>query len=119
MIKKRTLITFIFFAITTALFSQSQTDEKKSNNSIEKSVPKAIINYKTPQKVDKFIEKINELTNGDDLLTERVVFEISQIKTTNINKVVNDKEFNNLTAEIKKTAIKESEVIDIIQILNK
>jgi len=119
MIKKRTLITFIFFAFSIALFSQSQTNEKNSNTSVEKASPKAVINYKTPQKVDKFIEKINELTNGDERLTEQVVFKISQLKTTNIKVIVSDNEFNNLSVIRKKEAIRESEVIDLIQILKK
>lgn len=92
-----------------------------SKNTIaqSKATPSATITYKTPPKADPFLEKIKEFTDADDLLTEKVIYQIDHTKTQRITKVVSDEEFEALTATQQLTAIKESEVVAIVNNLKK
>tara|TARA_B100000809_G_scaffold172593_1_gene169863 strand:+ start:283 stop:609 length:327 start_codon:yes stop_codon:yes gene_type:complete len=105
---------FIATFILILLFSVSFKVAAQDN-----SQPEALATYKTPQKANPLIEKINDLTGNDDLLTEQVVFEIRKNQTTKIKRMVTDNDFNNLSEELKKEAIKQSDVIVIIKSLKK
>ena len=113
--KKSNLITILILSIVCLLplLGSAQNDTQHQNG------PQAVINYKTPQKINPLIEKVNELTDGDAILTELVIYEISKIKTTNIHRVVQDEDFNDLSSQLKKEGIKQSEVIEIINRLKK
>lgn len=94
--------------------TQKNSEEKVQTKSSEVSEPKAVITYKTSQKSNPLIQKINELTTGDEMLTEKVIAYIQQSNTKIIKQVVSDNEFNFLSTELKQEAIKESEVMVIM-----
>ena len=48
----------------------------------KESQSEVLTTYKTPKKANLLIEKINELTGNDDILTEQVVSEIRKNQTT-------------------------------------
>jgi hypothetical protein len=74
---------------------------------------------KTQKLPNPLILKINELTNGNDLLTEKVVAYINQTNIKKIKRVVSESEYNLLSNDMRQEVIKESEVIRIINLLNK
>lgn len=106
------------------LNAQTTTTQKNSDVNSEKSTsetsqPKAVITYKTSLQPNQLIIQINEITKGDEALTEKVIAFIHQTNTTTIKRVVNDNDFKSLSAEMKQEAIKESDVIIIINQLKK
>ncbi len=108
------IILFFSLICLLPLLGSSQTNDQPSP-----TVPRAVVTYKTLPKTNLFIEEIKELTDADDLLTEEVISEIRKTKSTKIKHVVTADEFNNLSAELQKEVIKESEVIAIIETLKK
>lgn len=81
--------------------------------------PKATVTFKNPKPINPFIKQINDLTNGDDNLTEKVIYKINQTKTTTIRRMVSDDKFEVLSKNEQKEAIKQSEVLVIINQLKK
>lgn len=60
------------------------------------------------------ISDVNELAEGDDILTEMIVAEIYKTRKTKVYQVVKDMNFDSLPDETKRKSIKESEIISII-----
>ncbi|HBF87768.1 MAG TPA: hypothetical protein DDX39_03920 [Bacteroidales bacterium] len=112
---KSGIITFFFSCIFNSAIVAQQLDE---NLQIQ-SEPKAVVNYKTSPQINPLISQVNELAGGNDELTERVIFQIRQTKNTAIRRIVLDNEFETLSEELKKDAIKQSEVVEIINRLKK
>lgn len=107
------VLSFFFSIMCSSLSAQEQ-------NGVSQTLePQAIVTYKMPQKINSFIEQIKELTEGDDNLTEQVIYKIRQIKNSSIKRVIVDEEFDVLSSEMKKEAIKQSEVMEIIEQLKK
>ena len=107
------IIIFGLFFMSISVYSQ-QTAEL--GNLPE---PKATVTFKSPMQINPFIKQINDLTNGDDNLTEKVIYKINQTKNTTIRRIVSDDKFDLLSETEQKDAIKQSEVKEIIEILKK
>ena len=119
-----TIFALLCFVGMEQLNAQTTTTQKNSEGNVqttsnEVSEPKAVITFKTSQKSNPLIQKINELTNGDEILTEKVIANIQQTNTVKIKRVVSDNDFKSLSTELKQEAIKESDVIIIINQLRK
>jgi hypothetical protein len=112
MIKTVIILSLTFFSI--ASFSQTKDSLK-----IQEKHPSATVTYQTQPKVNLFIEKINAFTEGDDNLTERVIYKINKDNNEVIRRVVSDLYYLKLTEEQRKEAIKESDLIEIIEQLKK
>lgn len=101
---------------------KAQATQSKTNSNTEFSnekAPQANVTYKTIQKTNKLIEQVNILAKGDDVLTEKTIFQIQNTKKSAIKRIVADNEYILLSKEIQQEAIKESEVINIINQLKK
>ncbi|MBN2776378.1 MAG: hypothetical protein JXR36_01970 [Bacteroidales bacterium] len=104
--------------LVNCVFAQSQnTLSDKQNVENQKSTvmePSAVVSYRTPRTISPMILKVNELTNGDDVLTEKVVAEIYKQKNISIKDVISDEDFSKMSVGEQAICISESEVIQII-----
>jgi hypothetical protein len=121
---KITIFSLLLFAGMVQLNAQTTTPQKGTVSTDQKTseketTPQAVVHFKVQPLVNPFILKINELTEGDDVLTEKVIAQIQQSNSIIIKRVVSDSEFNSLSTELKQEAIKESEVIKIVNQLKK
>ncbi len=110
-------ICFIAISCINAQTAESNPNRKEDFSSQKN--PQAKIIYKSQQKPSQLIEQVNILTNGDDVLTEKTIFEIRKLKSTTILRIVSDNEYIQLSKELQQEAIKESEVVKIINQLKK
>ncbi len=113
----------VLFSVQTALGQTSvkQTDCKQTDTEqiSDNSGPKATVTYKTPRNVNPMIIKVNDLTNNDDKLTEKVIAEIYKLKKNKIKDVVTDKKYLKMTDDEKSVCISEGEVLKIINRIKK
>ncbi len=108
---------FTFFLSLIILFA-SLSYGQNNDNKVE---PQVTVTFHTTPKINPVIEQVNILTDYDEILTEMVIEQmyINRNRNTKITSIVSDKEFNNMKEEQKYNAIKESEVIEIINLLKK
>lgn len=111
MMKQLLILVLLLFSIS--IYSQQKTVLETQ------SAPKATVTFKNIKRINPFIKQINDLTNGDDNLTEKVIYKINQTKNTTIRRMVSDDKFDLLSETEQKEAIKQSEVKEIIEILKK
>lgn len=105
--KNKSIFLIMLFFQLTIFCSYSQTEIKTEN---------VIISYKkTPPEESIISKQINELTNYDHALTEKVFKEL-YLKNPDrkISKVYADEEFEKLSETDKKTSIKKTKIIQII-----
>lgn len=81
--------------------------------------PKVTVTFKSSMHINPFIKQINDLTTGDDKLTEKVIYKINQTKNKAIRRMVSDDKFELLSKAEQDEAIKQSEVKEIIEQLKK
>jgi hypothetical protein len=104
--------------LANCVFAQSQnasTDKQSVQN--QKSItkePSAVVSYQTPRTISPMILKVNELTNGDDVLTEKVIAEIYKQKNIKIKDVISDDDFRMMSVGEQAICVSESEVNTII-----
>lgn len=80
--------------------------------------PYAVVTFsKTPTKSPLLVTVLN-LCNNDELLTEKVILEISKEKQTKNMRIVNETEYNALRENEQTNAICESHIQAIINRLN-
>jgi len=106
MMKQIFILVLLLFSIS--IYSQEKTVLETH------SEPKATVTFKNPKQINPFIKQIHNLTNGDDNLTEKVIYKINQTKPTTIRQMVSDDKFELLSKTEQKKAIKQSEVLVII-----
>ncbi|PLX06575.1 MAG: hypothetical protein C0596_14730 [Marinilabiliales bacterium] len=111
----RELITIFIIAgsifITQNVFAQSVSANENQ------SKPTATVTFNTPRTVSPMVIKVNELTGGDDVMTEKVIAEIYNRKDIKVDNVLSDEDFERLSDEDKKDCISEAEVLIIIESL--
>ena len=104
--------------LVNCVFAQSQnTMSDKQNVENQKSTvkePSAVVSYRTPRTISPMIQKVNELTGGDDVLTEKVIAEIYKQKNISIKDVISDDDFSKMSVGEQAICVSESEVIQII-----
>lgn len=105
---------FLFLILIAWQFSFSQKT-LESFNDAGSSAPTATVSYKTKPRVSLLIRQVRELTQQDESLTEKVIYKINKDNEQNIRRVVPDSEYSNLSEAQKKEAIKQSDVLVIIE----
>lgn len=106
---------FLLFLILIAWqFSFSQKTVEPFNDA-SSSAPTATVSYKTKPRVSLLIRQVRELTQQDESLTERVIYKINNDNNQSIRRIVADAEYLNLSESQKKEAIKQSDVLVIIE----
>ncbi len=113
------VILFIGIQQLSAQSTSSSTSIAKGNCvdvSPDYEGPRATVTFKTQsrQSVSPLIKKINEFTNQDHLLTEKVVIELRSRGDLSEMKIMKDADYLKLSEKARMNAIKESEVIEII-----
>lgn len=91
-----------------AMLATPQVESTKANTT------NTVIRYNVSHKPNLLILQISELTEGNEVLTEKVIAIIQQSKPRVIKRVVLENEFNLLSEELKLEAIKKTDVINII-----
>jgi len=76
--------------------------------------PSMTITYLTPKHINPIIEQVMELVDGDELITEEVIYQLSVTKNSSFNGLVEDAEYDLMTEEQRKDLVKKSEVMKII-----
>ncbi len=100
---------FLSLIILLASVSYGQNNETKVE-------PQATVTFHTTLKVNPVIEAVNKLTDYDEILTEMVIEQMYINRNTKITNVVSDDEFNKMKEEDRYSVIKESEVMEIINL---
>ncbi len=113
------LITIFFIGISSIMAQTTQSNHNNKTEATSQKAPQAIVTLKTLKKPNQLIEQVNILTKGDDVLTEKTISEIRKTKNTSIIRIVSDTEYDKLTIEMQHEAIKESEVVKIINQIKK
>lgn len=93
---------------------KTQSENLQHSSTADEGNPIAVVTFKTNRTVSPLIEQINKLTNYDEVLTEKVIYQLSMIKNQSFNAVVKDEDYETLTIEVQQSALKESEVREII-----
>ncbi len=107
---KKFKITFLFSFLMLLTFNLSAQTEQNTQE------PQVTITFKTTPKTNPVIEQVNKLTDYDDNLTEMVIEQMYINRNTKITSIVSDEEFNNMKEEDRNSVIKESEVMEIINL---
>jgi len=107
--------TMLFFGAA----AQTSTLQKEAVVSPQVESTKAnttntVIRYNVSHNPNLLILQISELTEGNEILTEKVIAIIQKSKPRVIKRVVLENEFNLLSEELKLEAIKKTDVITII-----
>jgi len=90
------------------IMAQCQT--KKS----EVKEPTLTVTYLTPVKINPLIEQVKLLVDGDENLTEEVIYQLRLSQNRNIKGMVSDEEYENMSDEQRSELVKESDVIQVI-----
>jgi len=107
--KKLKFIFMFLFAILFSFYSYSQ------ENIIEQSTtPQASFVFKTPVQKNTLIEQVNLLTNYDEQLTEKVIYQLYLNNNFQEFSIITDEKYENLNEKQKLFFVKESEVKQII-----
>ena len=121
--RMKNLMMLVILLIGIQQLSAQSTNSKTSSikgNCVDVSPdyegPRATVTFKTQsrQNVSPLIKKINEFTNQDHLLTEKVIIELRSRGDLSEMKILKDADYLKLSEKARMNAIKESEVIEII-----
>lgn len=121
--RMKNLMMLVILLIGIQQLSAQSTNSKTSSikgNCVDVSPdyegPRATVTFKTQSRqiVSPLIKKINEFTNQDHLLTEKVIIELRSRGDLSEMKILKDADYLKLSEKARMNAIKESEVIEII-----
>ncbi len=77
--------------------------------------PVAVVKSSAPRKVSNLILEINNLTNGDDALTEKVIAVLCKHRQVPVDRIVSDEEYERLPEKDKAVCVKQSEINEILK----
>lgn len=101
-------------ALIVSSYNSSYSQETNTGN----EEPYAVVTFsKTPTK-SLLMSTVLNLCNNDELLTEKVIFEINKEKQTKNMRIVNESEYNAMGEIEQSNAICESHIQGIINRLN-
>ena len=113
-------ITLLFTCLMSGFSQTVETKNTTSKTEVSQQAgPRAVVTFKTSYKPNPIIQEVNQLTNHDDVLTERVITKIRKTTNKQIKQIVDDKKYELLMPDEKIISIKKSKVIEIINTLRK
>ncbi len=112
------LTAFVIFLLQMSLQVNAQTSVKTNEVttiSTNSNGPRAVVTSSQQRKVSPLILEINNLTNGDEELTERVIGELYKLKNVLVDRIVSDEEYESLSDKEKAICVKKSELNEILK----
>jgi hypothetical protein len=106
--KQIILVTIFFMAYSVKLMAQES----------QKPQPSVKVTFKTPQKISPIIKHLKEMSL-DDSTIEKVIRELNARGYTQIKDVISDEQFQALDASQKWAYVRRTEVLEIIQKIQK
>lgn len=107
----------IFIANSNDVFAQSNLANQTVSETKTKDSPRAVISSEKVRTISPMIIQINELTDGDEVLTEKVVAELYRANNSKIDRIVSDEEYKKLDYSEKRLCVIYSEVLGIVELL--
>lgn len=107
----------IFIANSNDVFAQSSRENQTISENRTNEGPRAVISSEKARTISPMIIQINELTDGDEVLTEKVVAELYKSKNSKIDRIVSDEEYAKLDYSEKRLCVSYSEVLGIVELL--
>jgi hypothetical protein len=105
----------IVFGSSNNVFAQSSIENQTLTETKTNAGPRAVISSEKARTISPMIIQINELTDGDEVLTEKVVAELYKSRNSKIDRIVSDAEFEKLDYTEKRLCASYSEVLSIVE----
>ena len=106
--KQIILVAIFFTAYSVKLMAQES----------QKSQPSVKVTFKTPQKISPIIKHLQEMSL-DDSTIEKVIRELNVRGYQQIEEVISDEQFQALTDSQRRVYVRRTEVLEIIQKIQK